>query len=675
MSTDTKLKKKEKNVKNLENSIRKARFEYYNKGNSFLSDQNYDKKIERLIKLDPNNKLLKEVGYSSDQDKKKLPLIMGSLEKERPSNIKNWVSNLPKNSEIIITPKLDGLSVLLYYRNGRLKRAYTRGNGIEGRDITDKIKLLNLPELNIKESLYIKGEIIIEESNFEKYFKNNTNIKNYKNSRNFCAGIINSKDNTKDVKKALKNMYIVGFGLEFNSKDRFKTFRDTVERKNEMSKDVQLNLLERFGFYSVKRPVGKNLWTVIIKREKILENKDFETFIKNYIKQVKNFCELPVDGIVVDLVNGKDRNKIGYENNGMNPKFARSVKLDQIDQETKKARVKNINWNLTSRGLLKPVLNIEKSYFNGVEVSNVTGHNACFIKENKIGKNSVIKVIRSGDVIPYVVGVSKKKKPDIPKICPYCKGKIKETNKDIYCNSKDCSQKRLLKIQSFFSKLKTEELNDKTIENLWNSGYTSIEKILKLKPKNLTKIEGFGDKKANKIRKEIDRSLNTKLARLMHASGYFNTKETGLGEKRLSFIIDTFGAKKILDNKICKQKLLKDIKMIEGFDSKTAEIFVNNIDSFIEFYNSIKDRVKLNDFNKKRGKLSELTFCFSGFRDKNLSEIIENNGGTVSESVTKNTNVLFSGSKSSTKIEKAKKLNIKIIYQKDAYKEIEKMCK
>lgn len=321
------------------------------------------------------------------------------------------------------------------------------------------------------------------------------------------------------------------------------------------------------------------------------------------------------------------------------------------------AIVKDVEWNVSKDKRIKPVVIINKVTIGGVDINRVTGNNARFIKDNGIGVGSELEIIRSGDVIPKIIRIVKKTKPLFPDL-DYEWDKNNVEIKVIGDNLDDVNIKN---IHYFFSQLDTKGMGERIVRKLYENNINTIEKILKMKKEELLDIEGFKDKSADNLVKAIKKAVNNKsLAEIMNAS---NKLGAGMGIERMKIITSIYPS--ILSNKWDKEQFVEKIKKIDGFDDITANIFVNNFKSFLDFYNNIKHLISIKEkVVKKNGKYKDMKVVVSGFRDKDIISYIENEGGILTNTVSKNTDLLVIKDASvmdTSKVVKAKEIGIKII--------------
>ena len=320
-----------------------------------------------------------------------------------------------------------------------------------------------------------------------------------------------------------------------------------------------------------------------------------------------------------------------------------------------------MNWNISKDKKVKPTIEIIPVSLSGTTISFVTGFNAKYIVDNKIGKGSKLKIIRSGDVIPHIIDIIKETKAEMPKF----KYKWTESKVDILVddNNSEINKEILIKNITYFLKnIDIKNVDAKIIEKFIDSGLDTIPKILNAKKTDFLKVENFKETMATKIHDNIKEKIKSiELTKLMKASNIFGA---GFGEKKLVLIVDKYP--NITKTKLQESKIIEMIKEIDGFEEKTATKFAKNLPLFKDFLKTVP-MIKIKPIVKKIGnKLKDIKIVFSGFRDKELEEKIVGQGGSVVGTISKNTNYLIVKSKDeqSSKIDKAKELKIQILTKK-----------
>jgi NAD-dependent DNA ligase len=607
---------------------------YYNTDKPLVDDITYDILFDILKERDPTNPFLKQIGapIKVERKKVKLPYPMGSLEKVKPNTglLETWLKKF--KGPFIISDKLDGISAQIHNDNDILKM-YTRGEGDEegniGEDISYLLEYVNVGKLkNLPKNASIRGELIIKRIDFEK-------IKDkYKNIRNTVTGIKNSKTVDPELAKLVN---FVSYSV----------------LHPEMSQKKQMEQLEE--------------WKINVVEYKIIKKID-EKILEEYLKERRKVSPYDIDGIVC-FDSSKEHKLVPG-----NPDYGFAFKMVLDDQFTI-ATIKQIIWEPTMDSYLKPVVEINPVELVGTTVTFATAHNAKFVDDNKLGKGAKIKIIRSGDVIPYIMEVIEPaKKPDMPDI-PYI---WNETEVDIIIDyDEEIDEEILDKVKiklltHFFKKIDVKFLSEGIIAKLVNSGYDTLSKILGTEEEDLYDIDGLGKKSITKIYKEIDNKLDkVELHVFMAATHLFGR---GIGERRLKEIIKVYP--NIIHEKWTKKEISNKINKIDGFSDITTTQFVDNLDEFKKFCEDINKVYDISHIIKKKDikkevvninvnpKFKDKTIVFTGVRDKELETLIENSGGKVSTSVSKNTNIVVHSDNPDTtnnKYVKALELKIKLI--------------
>jgi DNA ligase (NAD+) len=666
----------------------------YYEGKPATTDSAYDRLKDSLRELDPNNPYFKAVGSKAVKgEKKKLPIPLGSMVKRTPENVEDWLKKLPKNATFVCLPKLDGQAGELEYVDGELVAAYTRGDGIIGRVVTNNAKYVQGVRSKLKPSkftrkgrLIVKGEFIIHNKLFEAW-----KSKEYKAARNFVVGMLNRIELDEETQTALRDITFVAFNVQ-QIRDReviapaFK--HQTMLYLALMGFTTIINPVRYSkGHYSIKKQskkmkslkevlpvfdVKNTLQNVYIQDRKTITS----SFLKNTMAYFKKTVDILQDGIVLEVQERSIAEKLGVEADGITPAFARAIKLDVTEQESRIGKVEKVEWGYTKRRLFKPVAILKKPVdFNGVEVSNITLHNYATAKKLSVGPGAKIKIIRSGDVIPRIMGVKRKAKSlDNPTKCPYCNTKLAKNETDLLCPNRKCEGASVEKIHAFFSTIGVDYVSVGIIQQLIEAGYSSIPELLSLRAKDLAKLEGFGEKRAKIVAKNLANCLKgVRLSKIMHASGYFQDETTGLGSTRCQAIIDELGIRKVLNMDV-NDKMLASLSSIDGIGPTASDLFMKGILKFRKFYQKIEASVSLEENAKLASKkLLGQGFGFTGFRSTDLEKLITSNGGVVTNGVTGKTTCLFAAQAGTTKAQKAAAKGIKIVSAAKAEEHINKL--
>lgn len=628
------------NENDLETIIAMAKYaakKYYNK-ESTISDAIYDLLIDKIKKEDPNNKLLTQVGSEiMSKEKVKLPYYMGSMNKIKPSDLKEFTWKDTYTGPYVYSDKLDGVSGLLINTDGKL-HLYKRGNGYEGTDISKIIPYIhNIKTIKLKNNNAVRGELIISKKNFE-LFKDK-----YENARNMVSGLTGSK--YVDVEPTSYIDFVV-----------YELINPWITKQSE-----QFDKLANMGFevaYNKKLPKT---------------NLTFEN-LSTILKDRKQKSDYIVDGIVVSNDELPTDRTIGE-----NPKYAFAFK-DESLMEKANIEVINVNWEISKDGYIKPTLNLVPTKLAGVTISSVTAFNAKYVKENKLGPGAVVELMRSGDVIPDIQRIIKPaKEAQLPQNIDY---EWTSSGVDIITTKKTINQ-QIKELTFFFKTLNIKYIDEATVQKLFDAGINTIPKIITITQDKLNNIEGFKEKSINRIYDAISTRIKTlNILDLMVASNLFGH---GMGKRKITQVLKVYPNVITLYSENSYENIINKIIEIDGFDTKTATLFANGLTKFIELYNSldtnIRKQLRTSIVEIKTKKTQDCLnifdnniFVFSGFRNIEWEKIIEKNCGKVTNSVSSKTNILISNQQdidnnSNAKIVKAKQLNVKIMNKEDFEKE------
>jgi len=601
----------------LSNMLRQANNAYYCDSKPIMNDNEYDILRETTLSMYPENEAALEghTNCNMDVDKKKvtLPYEMWSMDKIKPDTkaLSNW--QIKYTGPYVLSCKLDGVSGL-YSTEGEEPKLYTRGNGKIGQDVSHLIPYLNLPK---DKNVVLRGEFIIKKAVFETNYK-----EKFANPRNFVAGVINQK---KIEPEKYNN-------IDFVIYEVIKPSSKPSEQFSYLESFSNINIVK----YANHDEINNNL-------------------LSHLLVEWRNNYDYEIDGVIcID-------DKI-YERASGNPEHAFAFKMVLSDQIAE-AKVLDVIWTPSKDGYLKPRVQIEPIVLGGVTIEYATGFNAKFIKDNSIGIGSLIKLVRSGDVIPHIVEViQSSSEPMMPKE----KYIWNDTNVDIMLENKEINETVINKtITGFFKIIGVEGLSTGNIKRITDAGYNSIPKIIRMTKDDFLKVEGFKDKLATKISNGIAEKIkSTSLPELMQATNIFGR---GFGEKRFKLILTA--EPDILTSPVSNEEKVNKVKLISGMAEKTANKFVKYIDEFLKWVTEAGLEYKLNEnqvisenidishplYNKK--------IVMTGFRDNDLIEQLKQVGADMSSTVNKNTHIVIVKDKtiSTGKLDEARKLNLTIM--------------
>jgi DNA ligase (NAD+) len=586
-----------------------------------VSDRIYDQVYYKCKELYPTDSLFQALtsvntGYGVDIE---LPTPAGSLDECKLGELQKWID---PNQDYIISEKLDGCSIILFYINGRLTKCVTRGDGYKGKDVTRHVASLVPVLIDSNFSGMIRGELICPKSDIKSMIddlKQETG-REYKNGRNTIAGFLNSKETLKSV---IKYARVVVYSI-----------MDSNKPQSEQLKFLKLYFkyvaaYETFHGNEIDEP------SMIDKVNWYHANGTYET-----------------DGIVVTL---DQFGKVKYETNSINPTNARKFKVISSNGETEQrvqTKVLDITWQVSKDGKLKPVLQVEPVDIGGVTVSNVTGNNYTWIRERQCGIGSEVKIVRSNSVIPKIVNIV------TPSTTFNEASNTHMEGVDLVLNDKNTFEVNVKKLVHFAQTLELDQ-----------AGEASMEKLLMSYPQLKNPVEMFGltlgsfrttlglngVKLFESLKKAHDNGITK--SKLADACGCFGA---GLGESLLAQIEQKYGDLKLLDEDIenfgpARMNQYND----KWLDWQETELI------YAETHGGKFKEIK----KSVMGKIVTPT----GFRftaeEKAKLELL---GWGSNDSLNKNTTVLVVKdlSKTSSKTEKAAKLGIPVKSYDDLKKEL-----
>lgn len=595
----------------------------YSSGKSAISDENYD----HLIRLyEERFGKRKVVGSDPTNREVQLPIAMMSLDKiMKEKELNNFMKKNP--GPYVVMDKINGNAGLYEVANGT-PRLYNRGNGTVGSDLSHVLVYLNLPVLPF--DVHVKGELVIDKKDYEKYKDD------YRTNLSMVNGLLNS---IHPDPERIRYMRFIAYDMSFPNNTNI-----------ELKPSETLRYLVKYGF--------KIPFNYITEKLSI-------PWLSAFFKQQKEKQPYDVDGMVIVA----DRN-IKYEERLVreNPKY--SVAFKEYG-ETAVATVINVLWESSKHGVIKPVVKIEPVMLNNFTIKSLTAFNANFVKSNKIGPGT--KLLITHNTIPHILSVLESTEAQMPNKDDFPNWKWNDTNVDIVL-TEDNDQTKIARLHEFFSKIGAKYWGEKTIEKLYNGGFDTLKKLVETSKEEFVNanIEGVKEGIILRMINERERALNNVLlADLMASTSAFGI---GIGSRKVKAILN------IHPNLMNEGISLDDVLKIDGFSDITANKFIDGLMKFRSLVNEIpilrniayrkQSQTKTNNTNvgkvaEKHRKYIGKNFVFSGFRDKDLQNYIENTlNGTVKSSVSRKTDILiYKGNKGleSSKTSKAREYGKKII--------------
>lgn len=592
--------------------VKLASHAYYN-GESIISDSLYDLLHNYSIIKFPNNTILKQIGAEPISSSVKLPFNMPSQNKIKPDTtaLELWMAKY--TGSYTVSCKLDGVSAMYVYDPSTNSKLYTRGNGSEGSDISRFIPYLKLPSHT--SSFVIRGELIMKKSTFKIYEST------YKNIRNLITGIIRKKI----IDNKIKDVDFVAYEVISPT----------------LSPYEQIDFLRNFN----------NCNIVYFQKVSHLTN----TYLSDLLVEKRQSYDYEIDGLVVC------HNEI-HERRNQCPEHSFAFKMVLTDSVAE-TTVCDVIWSPSKDGYLKPRIQIEPVHLCGVRIDYATGFNAAYILNNKIGIGAIIKIVRSGEVIPHVLDIISPS--DQPKM-PDCEYEWNDTHVDIKLPENQMKTNTTVlekNITKFFSDIDVENLKTGNVNKLIEHKYDSVSKILKMTESEFQSV--FGPKMSTKLYNGIQQQISkVSLVKLMTASNKFGR---GFSDKKLELIMNTYPD--ILTSSECSSDKVQMLNAIHGLADKTSEVFVSKIPEFIEFLETCGLEYKLNNINNIPStcivecELTGKNVVVTGTRDKHVLEYLNKVGALVKNSVSKTTYIVITNNlmNDSSKLIDAKKFNVRII--------------
>ena len=602
-----------------------------------ISDSEYDQLEAELLRIDPEalDKIEAELGQKHFRDSYQLPHTMaGLVQLEDAEDVMKWTYDLHNDDALLVlSEKLDGISAMLEYdEKGKLRRAFSKHTGHEGKDITRHVRLIPSVQQEITptgDKCYIRGEIIMTRDTFSiKYSEV------YKNARNGVSGMVMSKAPNKEN---MKNCLFVAYTIEDSMMDKIDEFEK----------------LESEGF---RIPYH---WSVPVSEA------DFP-YLEESTKKTIEQSDYELDGIVINVNDQDIAEELGSEADGMKSKSARKFKIVRDDNYAE-TEVEGVLWALHKDGHFRPRIKIKPVELMGVTVTHASAFNAFFIvhghlkgeadKDKKpIGPGAKISIIRSGDVIPDIQDVLvPASEPHLPSQDEY--GEMCWTSSGIHLQLIDMNnpQIRLRNVCYFFNQLKVEGFRNTTVAKYFNEGFETVGEIIKAVNSHYLP-DGVKQKTHLKIKNSLNEILSDiPLYKIAAASNIFGQ---AIGETRLKQLYDVFEGDLLDWQGKAYKDIYNTIMRLHGWEHTTTSAVIDNIDAFNDFFFEIETYVTLSEYEPKGSVFENEVIAFTGFRNQEWQDLIEKNGGEV-KGVSKKTTMLICADPSSNsgKMKKARELS------------------
>lgn len=640
-------------IKELVDILNKAAKVYYSGTDEIMSNLEYDRLYDELKALEDETGIVlagsptHKVGYEtlSELPKEEHERPMLSLDKTKSVEELAVFAGTHKS---LLSWKLDGLTVVVTYRDGELYKAVTRGNGYVGEVITPNAKVfVNLPaKIPYKGELVIRGEAIITYSDFERINRSIEEDENkYKNPRNLCSGSVRQLNNRITAER---NVRLIAFAL---------IRADGVDFGN--SRQKQFEWLKGQGFEVVEY--------------KIVDETSVADAVEYFSKAITD-NDFPSDGLVLlydDIAYG--------ESLGTTAKFPRNAIAFKWADEMAITRLKCVEWSASRTGLINPVAVFEPVELEGTTVSRASVHNVSIVRELKLGYNDEIKVYKANMIIPQIAeNITGSATIEIPKVCPVCGGPtgIKKANdtESLYCLNPDCQAKHIKRFEHFVSRnaLNIDGISSQTLEKFIDRGfiknYTDLYHLNNYEDE-IVGMDGFGRKSYDNIIESVEKSRTVTLDHVIYALGIGGI---GLANARLVSRHCNEDPETVADITI------EELMSIDGIGDVLAQSFreyfddVNNRRLYNELLAELKLQKEVRDTSSPvAGKTFVITGSVNHFTNRDeLKAFIETLGGKTTGSVSAKTDYLINNdvTSNSSKNKKARELGIPVISEEEFIK-------
>lgn len=594
----------------------------YEYGDVLLDDEQYDLLVDVIKERDP--KYVPPIGFKIHDDDNRVivPYHMGSMDKIRPhvqeevKEFKQWLKN-HETTEYLIEDKLDGVSCLIVVKNGKYTLYKRPGRDGYGADITPLLKYFKTIPTGLK-NMMVRGELVVKKDVFEKKYKKNMDGSggDYRTQRGMVAGITGAKT----VRKGIKDIQFVAYE---------RVYEDGVVG---LKPTDQLEELKDLGFITVKRELVDEISINIL---------------SELLVRFREESPYEIDGIIVQPNEPYERNLSG------NPTYAFAFKMRRGDAIVD-ATVIRVKWTV-KRSRIKPRVEIKPVMIDGYKNSSATAFNAKFVENNNIGPGAIIRITRSGDVIPHIISVVKPaaeaQMPDIE----YYWGK---TGVDIYAIGAQ-REKCISTLHYFFETLVIKGLGEKSVEKIYDSGLDNVFKILMATKKDFEHVEGFGKGLASNTYNNIHNTLKkgVTIAAIIASSSIFQNFKVKRCDELLSLWPGIFEDYKSMT----KFEILQKMLSLPSFGPVLSQVVADNIAWVDVFIQAMKLFATIKTIKLISDNLSGMKIVFTGIRDKDLEEEIHKRGGKVTTNISSKTSALIvknKADKPSGKQQKAQKLGI-----------------
>lgn len=631
-------------IKELIAQLNKYAYQYYVLDEPTVSDKQYDELYNELLALEKETGIVfpdsptRRIGGEPIKEFKPHTHLkkLYSLDKCNSfDELREWDAKIKKiapDAVYTLEYKLDGLTLSLTYENGYFKGAATRGNGETGEDVTAQVSTIKSIPLSVpyKATFEAQGEGIMRLSALKKY--NETASEPLKNARNGVAGAIRNLD---PKVTASRNLDIIFYNVNY------------IEGKDISSQRESIAFLKDNGF----------------KTEMLFVSKDIEEIIGRINSVDRKALDFLIDGMVIKVDDIRLREKLGYTD-----KFPRWAMAYKFEAEETTTVLKDVVWNVGRTGKLTPLASLEPVELCGATVSRATLNNYGDIVRKKVKKGSRVFVRRSNDVIPEILGVAEDNggtEIQKPEVCPACGAKLVEEGALLFCpNESGCPPQITGRIEHFVSKdcMDIRGISEKSVAQLYEKlDVRSVTDLYYLKADDVARLDGYKDKKIENFISSVEKSKSVPLDRFINALGIENVgkktaRDLALRFKSMNALMDA------------ERETLLEIEDI-------GEVVADSITSYFGKHRALMEKFREIGIDPKieqqtangafSGKKFVLTGTLPTYTRSEATKLIENAGGEVASSVSKDTDYVLAGDNAGSKLEKARQKGIKIISEKE----------
>lgn len=642
-------------MEELVKTLNRYAYEYYVLDNPTVSDKEYDKLYDELVKLEKEqgrtlfDSPTKRVGgepiaaFNKHEHIRRLYSLDKALTEEELYAFEDRIHKIdPRPVEYTVEYKFDGLTICLTYENGKFVGAATRGNGVTGEDVTAQVLTIKSFPLTIgyTGTIEVQGEAVMRLSALAEY--NKTAAEPLKNARNAVAGAIRNLDPKVTASRKLDIMF---YNVNYMSEGALSSQTECVE------------FLKKNGFkvHPFLR-VCKDMKAVI---SAIME-----------VDDTRRDMDILTDGAVVKVNDFSVREELGATD-----KFPRWAIAFKFEAEEVTTLLKGVTWQVGRTGKLTPLALLEPVELAGATVKKATLNNCGDIRRKNIKIGARVLVRRSNEVIPEILGATEITKDcrdvPVPETCPSCGSKVKEVGANLFCPNRKCRDRVIYSVTNFCSKdgVNVEGFSEMTAAQLYDAGMLrSFSDLYLLDKHRLLTLDGFKSKKAQNLLGGIEKSKNAPLKNFIFALGIEN-----VGKKTAADL-----AKKYKTLSALRSAQKEELMEMDDVGEAVAQ-------SIYEYFRDEENEKELSRLEEAGVKPQEesgetaagvfsgenvvLTGSLSEFTRSEAEALIEKNGGNAQSSVTKSTTLVVAGEKAGSKLEKAKALGIKII-DEEAFKSL-----